>query len=282
MGFGDQSTDCYSAWQPPGYIKNWHVGIRASESKELVACICGIPATITVRQKKLRVTVIDYLCIHTSLRRRRLTPVLIKEMTRRCYQDGIYQAAYTSAAVLPKPVATARYYHRPIDWLKLYEVGFAAMPPGSTKNAEIQRLALPTEPRIEGIRPMTVQDLPRVHDLLNRYLKHFDLAILPSQEEVQHWLMGGTDSSAGEFIWTYVVEDPDTFAITEFVSFYVVETLTLKDPKHKSIKVAYLNYYASEVGFSRKKSDLQERLTVLINDALIFAKSVSSAKLPYS
>ncbi|KAJ3547537.1 hypothetical protein NM208_g1470 [Fusarium decemcellulare] len=261
------------AWQPPGWIKNWHVGIRASESKELVACICGIPSTITVRNTELRVSVINYLCIHTSLRRRRLTPVLIQEMTRRCYQEGVFQAVYTSATVLPKPVATSSYFHRSLNWLKLYDVGFASLPPDSTKDAEIEKCALPEEPSFSGIRPLSVEDIPRVHELLCRYLKRFDLALSPTQEEVQHWLLRTADSPADEILWTYVVEDPDTLAITDFVSFYIIEELVLKNPKHRSIKVAYLNYYASEAGFSRKRADLKERLELLVNDALVFAKS---------
>ncbi|KAF4969329.1 hypothetical protein FSARC_3403 [Fusarium sarcochroum] len=259
--------------QPPGWIKNWHVGIRSSESQELVACICGIPSTVTIRRKELQVSVIDYLCIHTSLRRRRLTPVLIREITRRCYQDGVFQAVYTSATVLPKPVTTARYFHRTLNWLKLHDVGFVNLSLDSTKDAEIERMALPAEPSLAGMRPLKIEDIPCVHGLLSRYLKRFDLALSPTQEEVQHWLLGTANSPADEILWTYVVEDPDTLAITDFVSFFFVETLVLKNPKHRSIKVAYLNYYASEAGFSRKPADLKERLVLLINDALIFAKS---------
>ena len=42
----------------------------------------------------------------------RLAPVLIREITRRVNCKGTFQAVYTAGVVLPKPVATCRYWHR--------------------------------------------------------------------------------------------------------------------------------------------------------------------------
>jgi glycylpeptide N-tetradecanoyltransferase len=37
------------ALQPPGYERDWHVGVRVKGSNKLVAFISGIPASIRVR-----------------------------------------------------------------------------------------------------------------------------------------------------------------------------------------------------------------------------------------
>ena len=39
------------ALMPPGYKKEWHVGVRVSATKKLVAFITGIPATININGK---------------------------------------------------------------------------------------------------------------------------------------------------------------------------------------------------------------------------------------
>jgi glycylpeptide N-tetradecanoyltransferase len=39
------------ALKPPGYFKEWHVGVRVSSNKKLVAFISGVPITIRVRGK---------------------------------------------------------------------------------------------------------------------------------------------------------------------------------------------------------------------------------------
>ena len=51
---------------------------------------------------------INFLCVHKALRSKRVTPVLIKEITRRVHCQGIFQAVYTAGVLLPKPVASCR------------------------------------------------------------------------------------------------------------------------------------------------------------------------------
>ena len=51
---------------------------------------------------------INFLCVHKKLRSKRLTPVLIKEVTRQCHLTGVFQAIYTAGAVIPTPIACSR------------------------------------------------------------------------------------------------------------------------------------------------------------------------------
>ena len=53
---------------------------------------------------------INFLCVHRSLRSKRLAPVLIKEITRRVNLCDIWQAVYTAGVELPKPVAETKYW----------------------------------------------------------------------------------------------------------------------------------------------------------------------------
>src|ERR1700753_500186 len=74
----------YRALMAPGWRKEWHIGVRATKSRKLVAFISGIQVDLRVRKSVLHCSEINFLCIHKKLRSKRLAPVLIKEITRRC------------------------------------------------------------------------------------------------------------------------------------------------------------------------------------------------------
>lgn len=191
----------------PGYKKAWHVGLRAThnERRKLCAFISGIPVTLRVRNNTFASVEINFLCIHKKLRSKRLAPVLIKEITRRCHVEGIWEAVYTAGVVLPKPVATCRYFHRPLNWTKLYETGFSPFPPGASKERMVLRNRLPDSPRLQGVRLMEKGDVAALTMLLKTYSKKFDLAPVYSEEEIRHWFLHDGDDES-KVIWTYVVE----------------------------------------------------------------------------
>jgi glycylpeptide N-tetradecanoyltransferase len=222
----------------------------------------------------LKAMEIDFLCIHKDLRSRRLTPALFKEITRRCYLEGIYQSIYTAGVVLPKPISSCRYYHRILDWQKLYEVGFLSLPVSSTAEEEIKKTHLPSDTATPNLRTMQEKDVEPVLYLLGRYLNRFDLAPVLTGEEIEHWLLHKEKPVVEQVLWSYVVEEPETHKITDFISFYSLDTLVLDNAKHSVIHTAYLYYYASEVAFKENEEGLRERLMLLVNDALILAKRV--------
>ena len=219
------------------------------------------------------------MCVHKKLRSKRLAPELIAEITRRCYLVEVYQAIYTAGIVLPKPISSCRYMHRPLDWMKLYDSGFSGLPPKSSPARQVAKHRLPTATSTQGLRPMEKKDVRAVQKLLSRYLKRFDMAPEYAEEEVEHWLLHNESMAPQQVIWTYVVEDSQTKKITDFFSFYCLESAVIRGGKHSHIRAAYLFYYASEAAFEKDESALKTRLNSLINDALILAKSVSSATL---
>jgi glycylpeptide N-tetradecanoyltransferase len=261
------------ALKAPGWRKEWHVGVRVAASGKLVAFISGIPIQLRVRDKILNSSEVNFLCVHKKLRSKRLTPVLIKEITRRCYVEGVFQAVYTVGSLLPTPVSTCRYFHRALNWEKLHDVGFSPLPHGSTKQRQIIRYKLPDKTATLGLRAMEAKDVDTVLDLLKRYLERMDMAQVFSKTDFEHWMLPNKDSKE-QVVWSYVVEDPTTQKITDFISFYNLESTVLGNKKHNVIKAAYLFYYATEAAFEADKSVLKPRLNALMRDALILAKKV--------
>ncbi|KAI1124887.1 N-myristoyl transferase [Nemania abortiva] len=261
------------ALQPPGWKPSWHVGIREGDSRRLVACITAVPMTLRVRNQVLSAAMVNFLCVHQTLRCKRLTPVLVREITRRCTLDGLSQAVYTSGSVLPRPFSTARYYHRSLNPAKLADVGFSSVPPRSTIEKEAERLAVPDETVTPNLRPMAAADVPAVHALLTKYLARYDVAPIFREDEIQHhFLFKPLDQDTGQpVLQTHVVEDAEKQIITDLVSFWVMPTTVLDHKTYESIDIAWCGYYASAAAWD-EGGDLKARLVALLGDALILAK----------
>jgi glycylpeptide N-tetradecanoyltransferase len=203
----------------PGYNKEWHVGVRVSKTKKLYGFIAGTPVKLNINKHTVKSAEVNYLCVSKKLREKRLAPVLIKEVTRRINLSGVWQAVFTAGKVVPRPVATAIYYHRSVNPKKLIEAGFSSLSSGETMASHVkrQKILKDIEINVEGgyFREMLTKDIPQVYKLLKEYLKNFNLAPKYKQEEVAHMLLPKKD-----VIYTYVFESVDTKEVTDFVSFY--------------------------------------------------------------
>ncbi|ODQ81153.1 hypothetical protein BABINDRAFT_33672 [Babjeviella inositovora NRRL Y-12698] len=275
------STEFFNwALKPPGWKKEWHVGVRVKATGRLVAFISAVPITLELRTRAIPSVEINFLCIHKKLRTKRLAPVLIKEITRRVNRHDIWQALYTAGIVLPAPVATCRYTHRPINWATLHDVKFSHLPPNKTKAQMVAHYAVPLTTSTVGLRRAVPADAPAIHALFDRYQAHFDLIQTFTRAEVDHWLMGGesTVDGASKVVHTYVVETEGK--ITDFFSFYLLPFTVLGNPQHDQLGVAYLFYYASDTGLDADRFDahataaLATRLTALMGDALVIAQQL--------
>ena len=253
------------ALQPPGYEKSWHVGIRISCTKTLVALITGIPAEVSANEKRLKVAEINFLCVHKKLRRKNFAPVLIREVTRRINLKDVWQAAYTAGVVLPKPCAKARYWHRSINVKKLVDIRFTQLGRGMSMAETIEHYAMPKKIRVQGLRKMEEKDVPTVTRLLNSYFSKFKLAPVKNEEDVRHWLV-----PRDEVVYSYVKIDECTGEATDFCSFYNLSSTVIQASssngrnakKNVLLKAAYCYYNVAT----------SENIEDLIQDALILAR----------
>jgi glycylpeptide N-tetradecanoyltransferase len=247
------------ALTPPGYTNDLLLGVRASKTKKLVAFISAIPASIKVQSTdKLQVVEINFLCVHKKLRAKRLAPVLIKEITRRVNQTGVFQAVYTAGVVLPVPVASARYYHRSLNPKKLVKVGFSRLNPRMTMARMVKLYKLPKEPSHDLI-PMTNDHVDGVHQILTHYLQtNFKMHVNFTTEDIAHWLL-----PRDKVINTYVLVNGEG-TVTDMVSFYHLPSTILG--QDDTLHAAY-SYYNVATTMA---------LEELMRDALILANQTCS------
>jgi len=123
----------------PGYNKEWHLCVRASSNKKLLAFISGTPSKIKVNETNIKMAQVNYLCVSKKLRTKRLAPLLIKELTRKINDSGVYQAIFTAGVVIPRPISTATYSHRSLNPKKLIEVGFSSLNSGESMANHMKR-----------------------------------------------------------------------------------------------------------------------------------------------
>ncbi|KZT40840.1 Glycylpeptide N-tetradecanoyltransferase [Sistotremastrum suecicum HHB10207 ss-3] len=272
------------ALKPPNYVPDWLIGIRSPGSNALVAFISGIPLTLNIRGNIVKTSEFNFLCIHRKFRLKRLTPALVSEFIRQSRLKGVVQSFFTAGAYLFPAVSECRYFHRPLNFPRLVNVGFSYVPASSSMSEMVERNKVPTETSLPGLREMDERDVPAVKELLTKYLTRFDMVPVFSKEEIHHTFVAGRGiGDRGEngrrkdqSTCTYVVENPETHEITEFFSLYHIPSTVLDNEEDPEINVGYLSYYASTAAFEEdaegEDGKLKHRLTELIQDALVIAK----------
>uniref|UniRef100_A0A8C5VIT1 Glycylpeptide N-tetradecanoyltransferase n=1 Tax=Microcebus murinus TaxID=30608 RepID=A0A8C5VIT1_MICMU len=194
------------ALRPPGWLSQWHCGVRVVSSRKLVGFISTIPANIHIYDTEKKMVEINFLCVHKKLRSKRVALVLIQEITRQVHLEGIFQAVYTAGVVLPKPVGTCRYWHQSLNPQKLTKVKFSHLS-----------------------RNMTIHHT-------TKYLEQFHLMPVMNQEEVEHWFFPQEN-----IIVTFMMENANG-EVMDFLSFYTLPSTIMNHPTHKSLKAAYSFY----------------------------------------
>lgn len=176
----------------------WNVALyarRKAPTPELVGFIAASPRGFHARGEDVDAVVINFLCVHTKYRNKKLAPVLIKEITRRAVLRGIEQAIYTAAAVLPHPVCVLTYWHRLLNVPRLVAAGFTETNDPGNKWFDIHGSS--------HLLRMKAEDVPAVQRLLDAHARRHDLAILPRAEE---WVGRDAFVDAREGIFVALVE----------------------------------------------------------------------------
>jgi len=245
------------AYTSPGHKKEYHLGVRSSKTKKLIGLITGFETKIRIYEKVVPALEINYLCVHKKLRDKRLAPVLIKEIRRRAYVNGIYQAAYTTIADLPGAIGRAKYYHRKLDMKVMYDMGWTDRK--MTLARATKKFRLPAETKTPGLRPMTSKDVPSAHKLLMNYLKKFDLTFQYSEEEFAHFFL-----PREKVIYCYVAVSEKSGEVTDLCSFYLLPSKGINQ-KIDILEQAYSWYnVATSVDYG-----------TLMKDALILANNLN-------
>lgn len=246
------------ALMPPKQYPDWVCGVRGGKKDRLFGFITGIPVKLRIKGKQIKMTEINFLCVHKKIRKHRLAPVLIKEITRRTHIKNMWQAIYTAGIIIPRPMAECTYFHRNLNTKKLLDIGFSSVPYGRAKSMHIKLLNLPKTTTIENLRPMQKKDTKKVQALLEEYLQNFELSFHFNKDEINHFFL-----PRDKVMYSYVVVDPETDEITDFLSYYSLPSTIIDNKKYKTLHAAFCYYIVPK----------KHTITELMRNALILAKN---------
>jgi glycylpeptide N-tetradecanoyltransferase len=233
------------------------LGIRATTNGMLAGLITSTSAKNQVFQKQLHVAEIDFLCVHSSLRQKRLTPILIKEITRLLKEQNIKYAMYSAVNYLPKPFTTLKYYHRPLNVDSLVETNFTSVH-GKVKVEDVKRsMSLPKNlcKNFIKLQKEHLQDAQRV---LEDYFGKSTCHPIYSPDEFEHVFYNN------KFVTSYVMLDDDG-DVVDFISYYKLQLSVLNNKRNQNYPIlncGYLFYYSSNL----------ETVFNMVHNMLIVAK----------
>ena len=206
---------------PPIFHPDWHVAVR-NKKGAIMATVTAVPADFV--HQGLDVThraIINFLCVHSKLRHKRLAPVLIQEVTRRIAAKQVWEAIYTAVADLPRPIASPNYKHIPIDVPYLRKIRFI--------DHHVPRVKLTNH----SMTIMKVQDdhIPHLFTTYQRYITTTNPKLALHFKSIRQF----KHEIAGPHKYALVTQDMNNFA-----TFVLITSTHLQ---HKAqLKAAYLTF----------------------------------------
>lgn len=200
----------------PKHKQEYSLGLKFNNN--LIGYVFGKETKIVINNVENIVAAVNFLCVSKDFRNKKIAPVLIREITRRFYCNGIYSGIFTSGTDLKFNICTTRYFHYPINNKKLLSSNFAST---------IDEITI-KNPR-QGTRKITEGDIYTVYNLYLKYVESFNMYEKFDFEDFKYLLFNGEYK-------TYVYTEEDK--IVAFGSFFILETLNIE--KNIKIKGAYL------------------------------------------
>ena len=237
--------------QPPGYFPDWHICIRQESNNKLLATITGIPMKIKFREKEIMVCNINFLCVHPKLRTKRLSPVLIKEVTRRIFLRDIWHGIATGSVPVFSPVSTLSQYCRPLNLEKIYELGY--VPTHKNTSLKLFKKVYSLPPITECTRnlvPLGKKHIQSAFHLFTEYVKQFELAPILTEKEFEHWFMPRKGVNH-----TFVLEN-EKGEVTDLCSYHDIAFNIHGHYKYDELKSVYLHYSISKTVDAKTLSSL--------------------------
>lgn len=230
------SSPTYTMWKKIKSvpISYWCIGVRTQQDKKIVGLVTLRPITYRVDEKYIQSFVVDFLVTHKQMRKKRLTPVLMKEILRRMaifgFDTGSIINANSHLAFYPT-VKTSQILFRPISLEKLSKTLFS-----NISRAQLAQL----KERYENIQPTNdlslirfanLDDVPAMMEIYENYSKKYRFCPILNRKEFEHYFV-----PKNEMVYTYVITNA-TGVIKDFITFHAFYT-------NRGEKNAYL-YYVS-------------------------------------
>ena len=162
---------------------NLKLAVGVIFNNKLVGCIFGIIRTLNLNGKIIKGSETNLLCLTKTIRNLNISPILIKELTRRnMYYLNINQSIYTTDLTLPNIVSSVNYLYRYINIRKMIDTDFLQKSIetelGYDKIKDYYHFTKKIKGTVKMIDTLSEKELIICCDLLNNKLKSLKLSYL--------------------------------------------------------------------------------------------------------
>jgi len=211
------------------YKKDIIIGVKSNN--EMVGCIVGTIENIIIYEQCKECVFINFLCTHKKLRKKRLSTMLIKEITRQISKLNIYIAMYCSENKLHNPFVKSNYYHYFVNIPNIIDTEFYMIPNKYKrfKQPIKQLIQYYDIPCIEhNMIPFTEEYIPNVFELFKTYFEKFTIKLDFEKYDITRLLY------RENVMYSYISKD-----CKDFISFYLIPIQT-KNKKLYNVFTLYL------------------------------------------
>lgn len=191
-------------------------------------------------EKELEIADINYLCIHPKLREKGLAQMFIDEITRQMCNEDVIIGSFTTERYVPTPICKIEFYHRPLNYEKLYNAKFVRLENGVSLQKAISTFAIQYKHKYKVVK-MKEEHYNEVYKLLCKYQDKYNFYEKYSLEEFIHYFKNSN------IVSSYIILDNgeilDFFSYYNLPSYVIASEINNKLPKF--INAVYMHTYTS-------------------------------------
>lgn len=187
-----------------------------NDNNQIVGCIGLTERTVQINSSCRTVADAIYLCTSEELRKTDLSKVLINEIIRRGVLENYDVGTFCTDSIVPSPIATIRYYTRPLNYKLLKANEFVGIHEVDDDLAHDRIRIKLKAPRSIYLAEKTNENVEIVHRLYTEYMKSFNLHHVMTIEEVAHYFFDE------RYVRTIFYEDSD-HKIVDFLTYRFYE-----------------------------------------------------------
>ncbi len=264
-------TDAFLKWHlcGPSYDPELYVSLFDLDKNIIVGFISGKKTMIEVNKVINKVIEINFLCIHSDYREQRMTPILLKEITRRAKNKGYDKAIYTGGKLLNKPIAHVQMWHRPLHLQPLISTDFISVS-ANTNIPDVEKyLSFSTNSKCDlpanvTFRPICESDLVETYKLfMNHYCKYSCRPIY-NFAEFKHIFFNNDNVTCYVIVKT---QDDGNTIISDMISYYILRSRVLKNNQDYQILTKACLYHYVHTGQSVELESLIENMMIVAKNA---------------
>lgn len=201
--------------------KGFFMCIKKNDTDEIIGCIGLTEKHIQINLENQHVAEAIYLCCNAKMRKSGMSKVLINEIIRQGSLQNYNVGAFCTNMIVPSPIATIRYYTRPLDYKYLKANDFTSVGDIDDDVAHNRIKIKLKPPKTVYIAKNSPKNVKIVHKLYTEYMKTFNLHNILSEEDVEHYFFNA------DFTKTIFYED-DKGNVVDFLCYRFFNIINIK------------------------------------------------------